>query len=253
VRRTVVTVIVLVIGGLAAACSPGGSGASGGLEGTSWAVVAIAGAPTIADARPSMAFGQDGQVGGTSGCNQYRATFHTSGDAIAIGDLASTRMACDPARNAQEQAFTLALTSVDGWRLADDGSLELDGPSAILARPAGEAPAGSAAAPALPGSSWTLVGLGDVELGGTMPTIAFGADGTMSGSAGCNTFNGTYTIDGHAVTFGPLATTRMACADDVMAIEDAYLAALDGASSWSIAEDGLLVLDGTTMLTFIPA
>jgi heat shock protein HslJ len=75
----------------------------------------------------------------------------------------------------------------------------------------------------------------------------------MSGSAGCNTFNGTYTIDGHAITFGPLATTRMACADDVMAIEDAYLAALDGASSWSIGEDGLLVLDGTTMLTFSPA
>jgi hypothetical protein len=38
-----------------------------------------------------------------------------------------------------------------------------------------------------------------------------------------------------------------------MAIEDAYLAALDGASSWSIGEDGLLVLDGTTMLTFSPA
>lgn len=252
-RRALVTMTVLAIGWIAAACSPGGSGAGGGLEGTSWTVVTIAGAPTIADARPSMSFGLEGQVGGTSGCNQYRATFHTSGDSIAIGDLASTKMACDPARNAQEQAFTLALTSVDGWRLADDGSLELDGPSAILARPAGEAPAGSAAAPALPGSSWTLVGLGDVELGGTVPTIAFGADGTVSGSAGCNTFNGTYTFDGHAITFGPLATTRMACADDVMATEDAYLDALDGASSWSIGEDGLLVLDGTAALTFSPA
>lgn len=252
-RRVLVILSLLAIGGFAAACSPDGSGASGGLEGTSWTVVTISGAPTIADARPTMAFGFDGQVGGTSGCNQYRATFHTTGDSIAIGDLASTKMACDPARNAQEQAFTLALTSVAGWRLASDGSLELDGPSAIVARPAGEAPAGSAAAPALPGSSWALVEMSDQVLADAIPTIAFGADGTVSGSTGCNTFNGTYTIDGSAITFGPLATTRMACAADVMAIEDAYLAALDGASSWSIGSDGQLMLDGTAAMTFGPA
>jgi heat shock protein HslJ len=235
------------------ACANDGSGSSGTLEGTSWTVVSIAGAPTIADARPSMAFAADGDIRGTSGCNQYRATYHTTGDAIAIGELASTEMACDPARNAQEQAFTLALTSVTSWRITDDGSLELGGPSDIVAQPADVEPAGPPTRPELPGTSWTLLDLAGDTLTVPAPTIAFGADGTISGSGGCNTFNGTYTIDGSAISFGPLATTRMACPDDVMAVEDAYLLALDGAASWSIGDDGRLVLDGATVLTFDPS
>jgi heat shock protein HslJ len=240
------------IAAVVAACAFGGPGGSGMLEGTSWTVVSIAGAPTIAEARPTMAFAAEGDVRGTSGCNLYRATYHTTGDAIAIGELASTEMACDPARNAQEQAFTLALTSVTSWRIADDGSLELGGASAIVAQATDVEPTGAVAPPELPGTSWTLVDLAG-ETVAVSPTIAFGADGTVSGSAGCNTFNGTYTIDGSAVSFGPLATTRMACPDDVMSVEDAFLLALDGAASWSIGGDGRLVLDGETALTFDPS
>jgi heat shock protein HslJ len=215
--------------------------------------MSVAGAPTIADARPTMTFAAEGDIRGTSGCNEYRATYHTSGDTIAIGELASTEMACDPARNAQEQAFTLALTSVTTWRIADDGSLELGGASAIVAQPADVEPTGVAAPPDLPGTSWTLVDLAGVELAVPAPSIAFGADGTVSGSGGCNTFNGTYTVDGSAISFGPLTTTRMACPDDVMSVEDAFLLALDGAAAWSIGGDGRLVLDGATALTFDPS
>ena len=36
--------------------------------------------------------------------------------------------------------------------------------------------------------------------GGTTVTAIFGADGKLSGNAGCNTYNGTYTTDGDKIT-----------------------------------------------------
>jgi heat shock protein HslJ len=51
-------------------------------------------------------------------------------------------------------------------------------------------------------------------------TIAF-AGGTASGSSGCNRFTGIYEEEGHSVSFGRLAATRMACADEVMTAERA--------------------------------
>ena len=50
----------------------------------------------------------------------------------------------------------------------------------------------------------------------------------MTGFSGCNSYSGTYTIDEDAVRIGRLATTKVACAEDVMAQETAFLAALQG-------------------------
>ena len=50
----------------------------------------------------------------------------------------------------------------------------------------------------------------------------------VGGSSGCNTYDGPYTTNGTIAAIGPLATTRMACAEDVMAQETAFLAALQG-------------------------
>ena len=50
----------------------------------------------------------------------------------------------------------------------------------------------------------------------------------VGGSSGCNTYDGPYTTNGTLAAIGPLATTRMACAEDVMAQETAFLTALQG-------------------------
>jgi heat shock protein HslJ len=69
-------------------------------------------------------------------------------------------------------------------------------------------------------------------------------DGAASGSAGCNSFNGSYTIDGSTITFdAAIATTLMACEGDAHVVEDAYLQALPTVSSWSIADGGLQLAD----------
>ena len=102
----------------------------------------------------------------------------------------------------------------------------------------------------LPGTSWTLVEIaGSEPAGDATPTLAFGTDGTVSGNAGCNTFNGTVTIEGDSIEFGPLATTRMAFPDPAMSVEAAYLAALDGATTWRI-NGSQLILEGATTLKF---
>ena len=82
------------------------------------------------------------------------------------------------------------------------------------------------------------------------PTIEFAAEGTVSGFAGCNTFSGSYTTDGATLTFGPMATTKMACERPGSAVEADYLAALSGVTGWAVEPDGRLLLDGAIPLRY---
>ena len=71
----------------------------------------------------------------------------------------------------------------------------------------------------------------------TIAALSFNA-GAASGSSGCNTFTGPYATEGMStIHIGPLASTQMACTGEVMAFEQAYLAALDGASAWAVPMD----------------
>ena len=88
---------------------------------------------------------------------------------------------------------------------------------------------------------------------GSGPHLMFGADGNASGSTGCNSLSGTYATDGTALTFGPLATTRMACEESLMAQEAAVLEALAAVSGWEIDADGRLHLTGGTELVLQPS
>jgi putative lipoprotein len=104
----------------------------------------------------------------------------------------------------------------------------------------------------LDGSSWILVeGEGITIPGAVMPTIAFEA-GRVSGSGGCNRFTGSYEEEGETLSLGMLASTRMACAEDVMRAETAYLSALESVSSWSGNRGELVLSDssGRTLLRY---
>ncbi len=104
----------------------------------------------------------------------------------------------------------------------------------------------------LPGTSWTLVDLDGAEpVGETPPSITFTDEGSVTGSTGCNTFNGEITIDGSELSFGPLATTRMACVDPAASEqEQAFLVAMESVSGYTIDSEGRLVLEGDASLTF---
>ncbi len=97
----------------------------------------------------------------------------------------------------------------------------------------------------LDGSSWTLVeGAGISIPDGVTMTIGF-EGGRASGTGGCNRFTGSYEEDGESVSLGQVASTRMACLDDVMSAETAYLSALESVSSSSASEGELVLSDGS--------
>ena len=102
----------------------------------------------------------------------------------------------------------------------------------------------------LEGTRWTLVeGAGQAPPASSTATLSFGNDG-VQGTDGCNRYSGPYSLTGSALRVGPnLASTRMACPQEVMARADAFMNALIGARSFLI-RDGLLQLlaeDGKTL------
>jgi heat shock protein HslJ len=118
------------------------------------------------------------------------------------------------------------------------------------------APAVASSSPAaspLSGKIWLLARLGGTApLAGTELTVEFTAKRRASGSAGCNSYAGAYTVSGSSIRISPLAATRKACADPVERQEAAFLRALSGARSF-VVKRGTLTLksaSGRGLATF---
>jgi heat shock protein HslJ len=109
----------------------------------------------------------------------------------------------------------------------------------------------SAASSALTGTEWRLVELeGDSVLGGVsgIPTIRFTAADSMrvGGNTGCNSMGGTYETSGTTLRFGPLITTKRACADSsANAQEVRFVGALQRVDGYRIEGDRLVLLAGS--------
>lgn len=66
----------------------------------------------------------------------------------------------------------------------------------------------------LHGRKWQAISLGgDPVSDDNPPWMSFSETGSILGFAGCNRFNGSYSLQGTALDIGPLAMTRMACRD----------------------------------------
>ena len=82
----------------------------------------------------------------------------------------------------------------------------------------------------------------------------FGDDGTVSGSAGCNSFGGSYAVTGDAgLSIEPGAMTQMACDEPLMQLEAAYVAALGEVRSFEVIDEDatLLLTGGETPLSYV--
>lgn len=91
---------------------------------------------------------------------------------------------------------------------------------------------------------WVLRKFSSTEAAPAEPAITLSIkDGRVSGSSGCNRYNGTLTPGETAtsMTVGPLAATRMTCPPEVMAIEQRFINALSGAQSWGFLIGQLVV------------
>jgi heat shock protein HslJ len=162
-------------------------------------------------------------------------------------------MACPEPAMTVERAVHTALTGSFSYRIAGD-RLTLTADSGALLEFAKEAD------PTLEGGTWDVTGYNNGRQAvvgpqvGTKLTVAFNK-GAVTGEAGCNTFRGTYTTEQDRIRIGPLATTRMMCAEPVMTQEREFLKSLESASTWSIDSKGLLHLhrpDGERVLVAGP-
>lgn len=81
----------------------------------------------------TLEFRDDGTLGGSDGCNRYMSGYTLKGDALTIGPLASTRMAC---KGAAEQArdYGAALATVTRYRIEGDELVLLNGDGKPAAR-----------------------------------------------------------------------------------------------------------------------
>jgi putative lipoprotein len=86
--------------------------------------------------------------------------------------------------------------------------------------------------------------------------LEIGADGRATGSGGCNRYTGAVMLNGAAISFGPAASTRMACPPAVMDQEQKFFTALGEVRGWRVdATTGKLALldaTGSPVLIFSP-
>ncbi len=102
--------------------------------------------------------------------------------------------------------------------------------------------AGRSGVRSLTASAWRLEDLGGAAvLEGASPTLEFPEAGRVAGHASCNRFFGSVEISSDSLRFGPLGSTRMACAEAAMSQEGRYLKALEGAERFRIDGPELLI------------
>lgn len=202
-------------------------------------------------------FGEDGRLTGTAGCNNYSATYEIDGDQISIGPAIATRMACGEPEGImdQEMAYLAALEQASTLQFVDQQRLILmdtDGSRLVDFK--------EARTFVLTETTWYLEEYSDGSganlpvLEGSEITAQFTEDGLVSGSAGCNSYSGSYQVDGEglSVELGP--STLMFCdqPEGMMDQETAYLGALDSVVSYHILGTELVMQDksGTEVLKF---
>ena len=246
-RPLLIFVMLVLVAGCGGNDEQAASGAPP-LEGTPWVLVSgidVAGWEKVA---PSANFA-DGRLAGSSGCNRYMTSYdELDGEALKLGQVAGSKVACTPPAGDVERAYLAALARVEAWRTDGKELVLLDGDDGELLRFRTPSPVGSWKATMFlhPGAVKSL-------LAGTEITAVFEDGGKLSGSAGCNTYTGTWS----ATAITDVSATEKACPEPagVMQQEQAYLAALTQTAGYTFEGTSLTLLtrDGTIVATYTAA
>jgi len=214
------------------------------MDATSWTMLTLNGQSALTDVQVTMIF-MDGKVGGSDGCNSYSGSYKENGGKLTFGkDFMSTMMACSEPIMGQSTSFINTLTQTasskveaDQLTLFDKEGKEL----AVFTKQITE----------LSGTAWIVIALSNgndaVEtiLTGTEISLAFGADGKVSGSAGCNNYSAKYEMSGLSLEIGQVTSSKTMCTqpDGLMRQEAAFLNALGKIASFRLDGEKLNLLD----------
>lgn len=240
------------------------------LAGTEWQLIGYGPPETpvtpLKGSTPTLAFDDQGQLSGFAGCNRYFGSYTLEGQAFTAGPLGTTKMACaDEGVMRQESDYLAALGAAQ--------TLQLEGKTLVATYPEGVlryarvlSAANPDPTPTLPpygaplenliGSEWRLVGYGPAEalvapVGSRPITLAFRSDTELGGSAGCNSYFGSYALRGETFTVTDVGSTAMACPEEgVMAQESAYLQQLSAGGLLTVSGEALTIINANSVLKF---
>ena len=95
------------------------------LVGPTWRLVTLEGRAVVAGTQVTAAFDNEKRISGSAGCNRYTGGATVTGEQLAVGALASTRMFCGAEGvMPQEDAYFAALGKAKTYRIVD-GELRL--------------------------------------------------------------------------------------------------------------------------------
>jgi heat shock protein HslJ len=197
--------------------------------------------PLVDGTELTMEFTDDGRLVARAGCNTMQAPVDVADGTLTVdGGLAMTGMGCDKPRHDQDDLVAEILAATPTWRL-DGPTLEITSGTTTLTFTER-----SVAEPDRPlrDTVWQLDGMVDGEVASSVPAsvppvlVTFDGKRVTAGT-GCNGAGGEYTVDGDTITVTPGPTTLMACAGDIMLVEHAVRAVLDGDVRFDITADRL--------------
>jgi heat shock protein HslJ len=184
---------------------------------------------------PSAQF-LNGQMVGNGACNRFFRAYDLDGDGLTIQAGGSTFMNCPPEVVAQEQAFSAAMGNVAHYDLSEGRLRLMDANGNILLTFSTEAPM------ALRGTLWQLTGYDNGQgemtapMAATAITATFSPNGSLGGTAGCNSYRTSYDLNGARLSFDPVDSTNQLCQepDGLMDQESAYLQTIETVATYVI-------------------
>ena len=224
--------------------------------GTSWQVESVGqaedGIAPIEGTHATLSFGVE-RYSGSGGCNYFLGVYDTNYDTLRLGTPAQTNLTCESPEGLmkQEASYLQALANVVEYR-EEDGKLlayTVDDQLLLTFVPAEPVP--------VEGTAWLLKF--QVLEGGPAPVspgteiTALLEDGTISGSSGCNTYQGSYELNDDNLVIGDLAVTERVCEDPVgiMDQEAAYISTLSTVASLSQSGTTLELMDADGRLILL--
>ncbi len=197
----------------------------------------VTGHDLVADSSISLDF-RDDRLSANAGCNTMNSGYSiTAEGTLEVDAMATTMMACADELMAQDTWLSEFLTS--GPQIALDGTnLTLTGDDASIVL--------AAVQPApLEGTTWMITSTMADEAVSSIPSDAEPSltitDGQAAVDTGCNRGSGAVEVTDTTLTFGPLATTKMACSPELNELEATVLGVLQGEVSYEIDGDSMSI------------
>lgn len=220
--------------------SPEPSGApTAGLDGRTFLSTGITGHGLVAGSQVRLAF-QGGSLSANAGCNSMSGGYEVVDERLKVGPMATTEMACEASLMAQDQWLAAFLPDAGIVLDGDTLTLARDGVTLILT----DRVVADPDRPLL-GMRWVVESLVSAGAVSSVPVAVTAvltfSDGKVDVESGCNRGRGSAEVADATITFGPIATTRMACPAPAMGVEAAVLAALEGEVAYAIEADTLML------------